>query len=186
MDIKEIINAHIPGIIDHWDLYETFFKEERLPAKTRLLAEGDLAKKMIFITEGCLRLHYTDLNKDVTTQFFFENSFVCSLESFLDNQPSRYNIETLEKGCYYLLGKEHFQILLDTLPGYREHFNLFVQKRMFHYLNSLLDYIRYSPEQRYHALVRDHPEILQRIPHYYIASYLGITPISFSRIRGRR
>ncbi|WP_158800457.1 Crp/Fnr family transcriptional regulator [Pedobacter sp. L105] len=185
-DLKDILNAHFPGVIDHWEAYQGFFKKEKLAAKTLLLAEGDVAKRMYFVASGALRLFFNDLEKDVTVQFFFENTFVCSMESFLENKPSRLNVETLEKGVYYSVSKEHYLILKETVPAFKTHFELFIQGRMFHYLNLLLDYIRQSPEQRYRMLVQEHPEILQRVPHYYIASYLGITPVSFSRIRARK
>jgi CRP-like cAMP-binding protein len=185
-NIKDIIDLHIPGITQHWESYKGLFKKEILPAKTILLAEGDLAKKMFFIVDGCMRLYFNDLDKDVTIQFFFEGTFVSSMESFLEEKPSRFNLETLEKGTYYSLHRDDYQELMETLPAFKAKFELFMRRRMFHYMNMLLDHIRYSPEQRYHALVREHPEILQRVPHYYIASYLGITPVSFSRIRARK
>jgi CRP-like cAMP-binding protein len=185
-DIKDIIGLHIPDITQHWESYKGLFKKEKLPAKTILLADGELAKKMFFIADGGIRLYFNDLDKDVTIQFFFEGTFVCSMESFLEEKPSRFNLETLEKGIYYSLHRDDYCKLMETLPAFKAHFELFIRGRMFHYMNLLLDHVRYSPEQRYRALVSEHPEILQRVPHYYIASYLGITPVSFSRIRGRK
>jgi CRP-like cAMP-binding protein len=185
-DIKDIIDLHIPNITQHWDSYKGLFKKEILPAKTILLAEGELAKKMFFIVDGAMRLYFHDQDKDVTIQFFFEGTFVSSMESFLEEKPSRFNLETLEKGTYYSLRRADYRKLIETLPAFKAQFELFIRRRMFHYMNMLLDHIRYSPEQRYRALVKEHPEILQRVPHYYIASYLGITPVSFSRIRGRK
>src|ERR1700712_1773648 len=110
-DIKDIIDLHIPDITRHWEIYKGLFKKERLAAKTILLAEGDIAKKMFFIADGGIRLYFNDRDKDVTMQFFFEGTFVCSMESFLEDKPSRYNLETLEKGIYYSLNKEDYHRL---------------------------------------------------------------------------
>jgi len=184
--IKDIITSHIPGVIEYLPSFKDMFKKEMLGAKVLLLAEGDVAKRMYFVGKGALRLYFNDLEKEVTVQFFFENTFVCSMESFLENKPSRLNVETLEKGIYYSLSKEQYLALRETYPAFKAHFELFIQGRMFHYLNLLLDNIRQSPEQRYRSLIQEHPEILLRVPHYHIASYLGITPVSFSRIRGRK
>ena len=162
------------------------FKEETIPAKTILLREGEVARRMFFIEKGVIRLFFNDFKKDVTAQFFFEGSLVCSMESFLEHKPSKFSLETLENGVYYSLDRESHARLMQDIPNYQDHFQHFLGQRMFHYLNSLLDYIRFSPEERYHSLLINHPEILQRVPQYYIASYLGITPVSYSRIRNRR
>jgi CRP-like cAMP-binding protein len=185
-DILTIIANHIPGIREKWEEYSALFKKEAIPAKSILLREDEVAHRMYFIEKGCIRLFFNDYKKDVTVQFFFENSFVCSMESFLEQKRSKFGLETLEAGIYYSLSKEAHARLMRDFPTYEYQFNHFLQHRMFHYLNLLLDYIRFSPEERYHALLNNHPEILQRIPQYYIASYLGITPVSYSRIRNRR
>src|ERR1700712_3177466 len=121
-DIKDIIELHIPDITQDWESYKALFKKEKLPAKTILLAEGELAKKMFFIADGGIRLYFNDLDKDVTIQFFFEGTFVCSMESFLEDKPSRYNLETLEKGTYYSLNKADYHRLMETLPAFKTYF----------------------------------------------------------------
>lgn len=185
-EIVHIIAKHIPGIEEKWEEYSPLFKREAIPAKTILLREGEVARRMYFIEKGSIRLFFNDFKKDVTAQFFFEDSFVCSMESFLEHKPSRFSLETLENGVYFSLDRESHIRLMHDIPNYQEHFQHFLGQRMFHYLNTLLDYIRFSPEERYHSLLINHPEILQRVPQYYIASYLGITPVSYSRIRNRR
>ncbi len=184
--LQRIAAKHIPGIAEKWMEYGPLFKKEALPPKSILLREGEFARKMYFIEKGCIRLFFRDVKKDVTVQFFLEGSFVCSMESFLEHKPSKFGLETLEGGIYHSLSKESHALFMREIPGYDYHFHHFLGHRMFHYLNLLLDYIRFSPEERYRALLLGHPEILQRIPQYYIASYLGITPVSYSRIRTRK
>jgi len=81
-DINEIINRHIPGIGEKWEEYGALFKKEVIPAKSILLREGEFSHRMYFIEKGCIRLFFNDDKKDVTVQFFFEDAFVCSMESF--------------------------------------------------------------------------------------------------------
>ena len=75
--------------------------------------------------------------------------------------------------------------MIAEVPGYREFLHEILFQRLEHYARLFLSRIRDTPEQRYKNLLRDHPEIIQRIPQHYIASYLGITPVSLSRIRNR-
>ncbi len=184
--IPNVIFSHIPEIETCWEQYKHLFKKQVLKNKTVLLREGETAKKMFFIENGCIRLFFTDVNKDVTVQFFFENKLVSSMESFQENCISKFSLETLEDTTCYVLSKAGYLQLIRELPSFKHHFETFFKQRMFHYLNLLLDYIRFSPEQRYRALADNQPEIIERIPQYYIASYLGITPVSFSRIRHRK
>ena len=185
-EIPPVLAKTIPGLAGNWEKFSEYFKQEKIPAKRSILCEGNIAKRIYFIESGCLRMFFTEENKDVTVQFFLEGSHVCSMESFLKHIPSRFNLETLEAGTFYTLSKENYLRLIAELPAFNEYFQNYINTRMFYYVNLLLDYIRLSPEQRYHDLLEKHPEILQRVPQYHIASYLGITPVSYSRIRNRR
>jgi len=166
--------------------YHSLFKEEKFPAKRILLNEGDVSKRLYFIESGCIRMFFTDTDKDITLQFFFEKSYVASMESFLQNVPSKFGLECLEDVSCYTLSKENYLRLRESSPAFAACFEDFIRRRMFHYMNMLLDYIRLSPERRYQALLKQYPQILQRIAQYHIASYLGITAVSYSRIRNRR
>ena len=75
--------------------------------------------------------------------------------------------------------------MLAEAPGFREVIEENIYQRLEHYCSLFLSRIRDTPEQRYQNLLKDHPEIVQRIPQHYIASYLGVTPVSLSRIRAR-
>lgn len=186
VEIPSVLINYSPGLTEDWTKYTSYFKKKEIPAKTTILREGDLARRIYFIESGCLRMFFTDINKDVTVQFFFEGEHVCSMESFLKNIPSNFSLETLENTTFYTLSKENYNRLCADLPAFNNYFQEFVQGRMFHYVNLLLDYIRLTPEQRYQQLLKTHPEILQRVHQYHIASYLGITAVSYSRIRGRK
>jgi CRP-like cAMP-binding protein len=185
-DAQYMIAQHIPGIESQWEKYGPLFRKEELPAKRILLKRGDIAGRMYFIYQGCIRLYYIDEDKDATLQFFFDRSCICSMESFLERKASEFSLETLEKGIYYSISRDNYLRLLAELPEFKIYFGRFIQTRMFHYMLALLDHIRYSPEKRYKALIKQYPYILSRVHHYYIASYLGITPVSFSRIKNRK
>lgn len=185
-EIPAMLVKTIPGITNNWEKYGSYFKKEEIRAKKIILNEGEIAKRIYFIESGCIRMFFTDANKDVSVQFFFEDTLICSMESFLKHLPSKFSLETLETGTYYTLSKDNYLKLIVELPEFNSYFQDLIQSRMFYYINLLLDYIRLSPQQRYIALLNKHPEILQRVPQYHIASYLGITAVSYSRIRNRK
>ncbi len=162
------------------------FEERTVPARTVLLREGEVSTHLYCVKKGCLRLWVNKDGKDITVQFFFEGQGVASIESLLTGQPSLFTLETIEPATLTVFTKETFEELMARFPAFREGFNDLLFQRFRHYAGLFLSRIRDTPMERYEDLIRNHPEILRRIPQHYIASYLGITPISLSRIRNRR
>lgn len=123
---------------------------------------------------------------DITTQFFFEGKAIASMESLLKNEPSDFTLETLETCILYVMPKEQFLNLIEKDGEFIKWFNNLILNRFFYYSKHLLTYLKNKPQERYNELLKKHPQILQRVPQHYIASYLGITPVSLSRIRNRK
>lgn len=156
-----------------------------IKAKEILLQEGELAKNMFFVEHGCLRAWFLRDGTEFTIQFVFEDQFISSFESLWTDQPSLYTIEAIEACRLRVITKELFQQALDEDAAARIEFNNYLIYRLFHYQKLFVARISEKPEARYLHLLESHPEIVKRIPQHYIASYLGITPVSLSRIRNR-
>jgi CRP-like cAMP-binding protein len=169
-----------------WAECRNMFREMEIPAKTVLLCEGEIATRFFFIKQGCLRMWYNKDGKDITLQFFFEGQGVASIESLMSNEPSMFTLESIEPCLLIVLEKGDFEKLQQYYPAVKDSFYELIMQRFRHYAGLFLSRIKDSPKERYDDLVRNHPEILQRIPQHYIASYLGITPVSLSRIRNRK
>jgi CRP-like cAMP-binding protein len=169
-----------------WDVFRHFFKREEIAAKTVLLSEGQVSKRAFYIERGCLRSGFNHEGKDITFQFFFEGEGVSSIESFRSNQPSLFTIESIEPCVIHSISKKDFQTMLDTSPAIRQQMEEQIFQRLIFYQKLFLSRIRDNPEKRYLELVENHAQILQRVPQHYIASFLGITSVSLSRIRNRR
>lgn len=169
-----------------WDKFEHLFKRLEVPAKTILLQEGEISRIMFFIEKGCLRTLVNNDGKEITTQFFFEGDKVSSIESFRTNQPSLYSIESLESCVLQTISQQDFQNVLENFPEIKEEMQDHLFKRLLQAQKIFYSYLKNNPQQRYKELIEEHPHIIQRIPQYYIASYLGITSVSLSRIRNRR
>lgn len=174
------------SIQDEWGKFGYLFKREEVPAKTVLLAEGDLARKVYFIEKGCLRLSFNKDGKDITFQFFLEGEGVSSAESFRYDQPSLYSIESLESSVLHTLTKKDYFEIIEASPLIKEAMEEQTLQRLLYVEKLFLSRIKNSPEERYKELLEQRPEILQRVSQHYIASFLGITSVSLSRIRNRR
>jgi CRP-like cAMP-binding protein len=164
---------------------EGSLQEITVDSGTTLLKEGDIVQKMFFIRQGCLRLWFNHQGKDITVQFFFEGAAATSLESFLHREPSPFSIETIEPCRIGVLLKSDFHRLLED-PAFKDWFYQTALEKLFVHSKRLLSMVRDKPEERYRRLLDEEPRLPQRVPQHYIASYLGITPVSLSRIRSRR
>ncbi|PJZ58607.1 Crp/Fnr family transcriptional regulator [Leptospira barantonii] len=183
--VLKTIKKKFPFLESKWEEYESFFKEKKIPAKTTLLRQGEISKYVYFIEEGCLRLGFDENGKDITFQFFFEGSGVASMESFKSSLPSLFFLESVEPCKLIVIHRNDALYLFEKHEEFKNYLIEFLFARISNYTRLFLSRIKDSPEERYKELIRQDPKIMDRIPHHYIASYLGITPVSLSRIRNR-
>ncbi|MEJ0101139.1 MAG: Crp/Fnr family transcriptional regulator [Bacteroidota bacterium] len=177
-----------PQLNAYWDKYLEFQKRLEIPAKTILLNEGKKSQHYIFIEKGCVRAFFNNNGQDKTVQFFFENEGLTSFDSFINNVPSLFTIETIEPSVIYLLPKQYVTRLLDELSHEPDFAQMILQvsaQRQTHYINEFVSFIRDTPEQRYKNLLNERPHIIQRVPQHYIASYLGVSKVHLSRIKNK-
>ena len=157
-----------------------------VPSKTILLEEGKVADKLYLVRKGCLRLFFYNEGKDITFQFFFEGNFVASFDSLYKRTPSLFYLESIEPTELTAIRRADFYNLIDNDSSLRQLYEEKLIDRFHVYLQLFLSRIKNTPQQRYEELLKEYPDIIQRVPQHYIASYLGITPVSLSRIRNRR
>lgn len=168
--------------------YAEFQTRLEIPARSILLEEGKKSQNYIFIEKGSVRLFFNNNGNDKTVQFFFENEGLTSFESFVNDSPSFFTIETIEPSVIYLLPKVYVSQLIAELAGKPEFSQVVLQMaalRQTHYINEFVSSIRDTPEQRYKNLLKERPHLIQRVPQHYIASYLGITSVHLSRIKNK-
>ena len=157
-----------------------------VPSKTLLLEEGKVANKLFFIRKGCLRLFFCHEGKDITFQFFFEGDVVASFDSLYKRKPSLFSLESIEPAEVLAVKRAEFYHLVGQSPSLRQKYEEKLIDRFHAYQQLFLSRIKNTPQQRYEELLKEYPDIIRRVPQHYIASYLGITPVSLSRIRNRR
>lgn len=173
-------------ITKSWNEFRHLFKRIEIPAKTTLLREGQISKAAFFIEKGCLRSWFNNNGNDITFQLFFEGEGVSSVESFRTNQPSLFGLESIEHSVIHRISKNDFQLILNSSPTIKQEIEDQTFQRLIYYQRLFLSRIKNNPQQRYEELLHQRPDILKRVPQHYIASYLGITSVSLSRIRNRR
>ena len=173
---------------ERWIEYTNYFNRIEVPAKTTLLEEGEVSKKLFIIEKGCVRVWSNNNGKDLTTQFFFENQSVASIESFIKQFPSPVVIETIEPSVIWWISKNDMDKILEEvkeIPELRDRFIDMIFQRTFDYIRHFVSFIKDSPTQRYLTLIEEKPQIVQRVPQHYIASYLGVTTVHLSRIKSK-
>lgn len=157
-----------------------------IPSKTMLLEEGKTADRLYWIRKGCLRLFFHNEGKDITFQFFFEGDCVASFDSLYRQTPSLFSLESIEPAEISAIKRDDFFGFIEQHTSVRRVYEEKLIGRFHTYQQLFLSRIKNTPQQRYEELLKEYPGIVQRVPQHYIASYLGITPVSLSRIRNRR
>jgi CRP-like cAMP-binding protein len=157
-----------------------------VPARHRLLDLGEVSQEVFFINRGAMRFYYvTEEGKDVTGFIFLENMFAGAHTSFFFQQPSDQVIETLEECELVVLRYASLMELQDLLPKMHIFQKKLFAERLGFAQKVLASFVLNKPEDRYRAMLARRPELLQRVPQNILSSYLGITPVSLSRIRKR-
>lgn len=160
------------------------FEPTWIKKKKDLLVPEDVCKYIYFIIKGCLRSYFVDTKGiEHIYQIRLDNSWISDLESFFSQRPSKYYIEALEDSQLLRISFERLESLYVEVPNLERYFRILFQKAYINALERLNATMWESAVERYNEMLKEHKDIFQRVPLVYIASYLGITPESLSRIR---
>jgi len=171
---------------EEFDFCKTLFIPKKLRKKQYLLQEGDVCRYTAFVEKGMLRTFTVDeKGNEPILQFSMEGWWIADLYSFLTEEPSIYNIEALEECELLLITKENWEILLAKVPAFERYFRLLIQNNLIATQRRLMSSLSESAEEKYTKLINNFPGCIQRVPQHMIASYLGITPETLSRIRAQ-
>lgn len=147
---------------------------------------GHTCKTIYFINKGIARIYYYKGDTDITESFAFENQVVVRVESLVTGRPSRKAIQVLEDSEIVAIDAGRLFQLYDVYPEIERLFRKIFEASHVETINRIESIQFHSAEERYRDLLQGAPDIIRRVPLKYIASYLGITPVSLSRIRAKR
>jgi len=162
------------------------FQKRELNKKDQFIREGQQHVSLAFVQSGILRCYNVRESRDTTNDFFFENTFVTDYSSFLNLQPARQNFEAIEDTILLTVSREDLFALTEKFPELRLWGTKMAESLFSQSLDSHAITKSESPEERYNRILIERPEIINRVPLHYVASYLAITQVHLSRIRNKR
>lgn len=168
-------------------LFQEHLQPKEIPAHTTLVELEEVAQEAYFILDGCMRFYYlTEDGREITGFIFTEHMFASCHTSFFNQTASLQILETLEPTSVLSLSYRSLDILYDLVPKTNVLIRKVFQERFTHAQRVVESLISMKPEERYQNLLKERPDLVQRVPQHILASYIGITPVSLSRIRSRR
>lgn len=172
---------------DHeWQAFASKIQKVVVAKKEVLLEEGQPCDFIAFVGEGIYRFYYNDNGDEKVTAFFFPGDFVSNYRSFLTQQPSSHYIEAMKEGTVYKVYRKDLYELYNEFPMI-DRLGRLVAENLYLTVAKRLDSFLYTtPEERYKELQDRNSKLLQEVPQYMLASYLGVKPETLSRIRSRK
>ncbi|MFN8347148.1 MAG: Crp/Fnr family transcriptional regulator [Spirosomataceae bacterium] len=152
---------------------------------TVLLREGQISTEAYFVLEGCVRQYYLIDGEEKTNNFFTEEQWVISMNSFGQQLPSNHFMECCLDSVLVVGNREKEEDLYRRFPKLETISRKVMEKVFAEQQEIMSSYVTDTPEQRYLKLLMSRPDLFQRIPQYQLASYIGVKPESLSRIRKR-
>jgi CRP-like cAMP-binding protein len=150
-----------------------------------LLAEGEVSTSFYFNLAGFVRLYYVKDTVEKTAYFYPENTFISAYESFVQQTPSKLNLQVTEDTSLIELTVKTSAELLSHSPKFETLARIAMEDELIAHQKIIASLLTLTPEERYFQLMKENPEVFQRVPQHYIASYVGVQPESLSRIKKR-
>jgi len=180
--IAKIVN--VPD--NEWEFLTKYLKTITLRKKEHMIQEGSVCRQIGFVTQGVLRSYLLNDGDEIVNEFFFETSFASSYSSFLTQTVSSINIQAIEPTTLNLIPFELLQALYSRHNCWLHLGKFMFEQQFIKKCRRETSFLRDSAALRYFAMLKLYPDIEQRLPQYYIASYLGIAPETLSRIRSSK
>lgn len=186
--LRAYLHRFVPGLTEQeWAPLAAVLRTERLGRGAHFVQAGQQRPTLALVLSGALRLYYPRPDgEERTTYFFFENHLMGDYPGCLTGRPSQLSIQALTDTELLVFDYAVLRGLFDRFPVYERFGRLVAEYHLLGTDARLTEQLLLSPEERYRALLASgKTKILERIPQHLVANYLGITPVSLSRIRAR-
>ena len=169
---------------DQQDIIKRYLIPKKIRKNQYLLQEGDIARHAAFVEKGALRAYSVDeRGAEHIIQFAFEGWTISDMYSFMTGNPATYNIDALEDSELVLISTNAQEEILKQIPEYEAYIRLQITGAYMAMQKRITSMLSLSLEERYVNLTRLYPNLIQRVPQRMIASYMGLTPETLSRVR---
>ena len=183
LKIEAFIRKLVQPNAEEWEAFVSIVQSKKLLKKDLLLEAGQVCNFIAFLNSGVMR-EYAFLNgKDTTVDFITENQFTSDYQSFIMEEPSRQYLEALTDTELIILRKDAINALFDKYKVWERFGRLIIERVFCINEGKRKKIISTGVEEQYRDFATSYPEIVQQVPQYYIASYLGLSPEHLSRIR---
>ena len=172
---------------DEWSIFSSALLKKNIPKGEVLLKENEVCNFLSFIESGAFRTFFQKGDTEKTFRFYFAGEYITNYRGFFHREPSRLGIQSITDSVVWEIDYENF-IRIESQsvsPDFRVLRGLVLELHYKVYLDRTIDLIKFSNEENYLRLLERNPRLLQEVPQYMIASYLGVSPETLSRIRKR-
>lgn len=181
----DFIAQHVQLTIEERAYIDQLLPIQTFSKGTFLLQEQSISKQFFFVIKGCVRLFYVVDGLEKSAFFYTENDFVSSYDSFTKQSPAKHNFQATEATTVLVISDEHAYQLLAFSPKFDFLARVIMEEELVAYQDIVASFITLNPKQRYLKFLNHKGNLLHRIPQHYIASYLGVSAESLSRIKKR-
>lgn len=185
MDLSIFNNTHpleegvLSELENHWIHEKNFQKGEAL------INPGQKENYLYFVHSGSFKIYYPTSEQDVVAGFAYSNTFICAYPSFINQKASTYGIECISPAKLTGIHRDNFYQLCDAHRSLEICWRKLTEQALLGKIEREMDILSLNPEERYIKLYERSPHVFQIIPQKYLASYLGMSPETFSRVKKR-
>lgn len=182
--LREAFEETLKAPISDWDTLGKEFHPRHMHSQEHWIQAGEVCNELCFILEGLLRVYYIDSTGNEVNQHFYQaNEVIAPISAIISDEPCQYYIQALEPTQIMLADYHQLYDIGQTNPEWLRIEINFLQKVFVKNARHEARLLLGNAEQRYKWFCKEYPELLERLPQYHIASFLGITAVSLSRLR---
>ena len=164
-----------------------YFIAKRFKKKDLIVRAGDVTHHVFFVQKGCVRLFLVDrAAKEHSILFGTEGYWMGDLEAFMNHSLASYNYQALEETELMMIHRSSWDQLMKEEPSFSNYVGVLFRNALIMQQNRIVEFFTLTAEERYHNLIQNRKQLLERVPQKYLASYIGITPEFFSQIRKKQ